>query len=72
MGHFLNAAGDHNQVTTHQVTLLRLLSNPLQLVNTPGRNRLVVDSYLELAAGRRAIAFCCSIQHAEDLAEAFR
>jgi DNA repair protein RadD len=31
-----------------------------------------VDHYMRLAPGRQAVAFCCSIQHAEDVAAAFR
>jgi len=42
-----------------------------QAVNTKERNKLVVKSYLEYAPGRKAIAFCANIQHAEDLAEMF-
>lgn len=40
-------------------------------VNIPARNRLIVDKYLEFAAGRKAIAFCVDVQHSHDLAEAF-
>ena len=41
-------------------------------VNTDKRNKLVVDSYFNYAYGRKAIAFCANVQHAEDLAEMFR
>ena len=39
-----------------------------QAVNTDKRNKLVVDSYFNYAYGRKAIAFCANVQHAEDLA----
>lgn len=43
-----------------------------QAVNTDKRNKLVVDSYFEYSYGRKAIAFCANVQHAEDLALMFR
>ncbi len=42
-----------------------------KVINTPARNRLVVDKYLEHAPGRKAIAFCVAVQHSHDLADAF-
>lgn len=41
-------------------------------VNVEERNRLVAKSYLESAAGRKAIVFCCDIKHSQDMAAAFR
>lgn len=40
-------------------------------VNTPGRNRIVVDAYLEHAGGRRGIVFAVDVAHAEALAAEF-
>lgn len=40
-------------------------------VNVSARNRLVVASYREKLAGRRAIVFCADVQHAIDLASEF-
>lgn len=40
-------------------------------VDTPERNRVVVDAYGELAARRRAIVFAAGVEHAQRLAEAF-
>ncbi len=40
-------------------------------VNTPSRNKLVVDKYIELGEDQRAIAFTVDVQHSEDLAKAF-
>lgn len=40
-------------------------------VNTPERNKIIVDSYIKYAAGKPAIAFCADVQHSKDLAEAF-
>lgn len=41
-------------------------------VNTAKRNKLVVDSYFKYANGRKTIAFCANVQHAEDLALMFK
>lgn len=41
-------------------------------VNTPARNRVVVDACLGHAAGRRGVAFCADVRHARDLAGAFQ
>ncbi|OAQ20344.1 DEAD/DEAH box helicase [Thermosulfurimonas dismutans] len=43
-----------------------------QTVNTPERNTFAVETWLELAEGRKTIAFCVDIKHAHDLAETFR
>ena len=40
-------------------------------VDTPERNRLVTESYLKYAAGRRAVAFCVDVEHSRNLASAF-
>lgn len=41
-------------------------------INTLARNQLIVQKYKEHAEGRQTIAFCVDIQHAIDLAEAFK
>lgn len=42
-------------------------------INIPGRNRLIVESYLKYGnARRKTIAFCADVQHAEDLAAMFQ
>lgn len=41
------------------------------VVNTTPRNHLVVRAYRELARGRRAIAFCVNVAHAQDVQLAF-
>lgn len=41
------------------------------LVNTPNRNNLIVDKYLEYGSGRQALAFCVDVKHAMDLAQVF-
>lgn len=40
-------------------------------VNTPERNRIIVDKYKELGENMPAIAFTVDVQHSCDLAEAF-
>lgn len=42
------------------------------IIDTPQRNELIVNSYLELGEERRGIAFCVKFDHALHLAEAFR
>jgi superfamily II DNA or RNA helicase len=41
------------------------------LINSPERNALVVNSYIDYGQGRKAVAFCISIKHAQDLSQAF-
>ena len=41
-------------------------------VNTKARNELIVETYGNLAAGRKALVFAVDVQHAADLAEAFQ
>jgi superfamily II DNA or RNA helicase len=41
-------------------------------VNNPQRNQLVVDAYRTAASGRKAVAFCCDIAHAQSLTKAFK
>lgn len=40
-------------------------------VNTSGRNKVIVNSYLERSPDKRAVAFCVDVQHALDLAAVF-
>ncbi len=40
-------------------------------VDTPERNRRIVEGYKEHASGRRAACFAVTVEHAEHLAEAF-
>lgn len=42
-----------------------------ELINTPERNALVVEKYLQYASGRQFIAFCVDVRHAQDLCAAF-
>ncbi len=42
-----------------------------EAVNTPERNSFIADKYQEHAPGRKGIAFCCDVQHCQDLADAF-
>jgi superfamily II DNA or RNA helicase len=41
-------------------------------INIPARNRMIAESYLEHGADRRAVAFCCDVEHAQDLSKAFQ
>ena len=41
-------------------------------INTPARNRVIVDNYLEKGGGYPALAFTVDVQHAVDLAKQFR
>lgn len=41
-------------------------------VNVDSRNRVAVEAYKNIAPGKKAVAFCVDVQHAFDMAEAFR
>ena len=43
----------------------------VKIVDTPSRNQIVAEKYLELAAGKQAICFSVTIEHAAHLAQAF-
>ena len=43
-----------------------------QTVNTPERNEFAVETWIELAKGRKTLAFCVDVKHAHELAEIFR
>lgn len=44
-----------------------------QAVNTPSRNKLIVESFIKHAESRKkALAFAVDIKHAQDLSESFR
>lgn len=40
--------------------------------NTRFHNRQIIDKWLELASDRQTVVFCSTIQHAEDVRDAFR
>ncbi len=42
-----------------------------EAVNTPARNRVIVDAYTKHATGRRTIAFCVDVAHVRDLRDTF-
>ena len=44
----------------------------LGLTATPERNRLIVDTWLQMCRGRRTVVFCASVKHAEQIAELFK
>ena len=41
------------------------------VVDTPERNALIADKYLELGEGRRGVVFCVDVAHAHNVAAAF-
>lgn len=43
-----------------------------EAIDTPERNQLIADAYLEHARDRKAIVFCVDIRHAQNVAEAMR
>lgn len=49
-----------------------VLEDLSEAVNTTERNAFIVDKYKEYANDRKAIAFCCDVQHSKDLADAFK
>lgn len=40
-------------------------------IYVPERNRLIVDTWLQMCRGRRTVIFCASVKHAEQIAELF-
>lgn len=43
-----------------------------ETVNTPARNKLIVEKYLEIGKGLPGLAFTVDVQHSVDLADAFQ
>lgn len=43
-----------------------------EAINTPERNGFIASKYIEYASTRKGIAFCCDVQHCQDLASAFK
>lgn len=43
-----------------------------EAIDTPERNALVADAYIQHGEGRRGVAFCVNVSHAQRVAEAFR
>lgn len=43
-----------------------------QTVHVPERNRLIVETYLSHVPGEKAVVFCASVAHAEEVAHLFR
>lgn len=41
-------------------------------IRVPGRDQLIVDTYLEYVKNKSTVVFCTSVQHAEEVAELFR
>lgn len=41
-------------------------------IMVPGRNQLIVDTYLEYAKGKPTVVFCTSVRHAEEVAALFQ
>ena len=41
-------------------------------IMVPGRNQLIVDTYLEYVKNKSTVVFCTSVRHAEEIAELFR
>lgn len=42
------------------------------VIDIPARNKMIAESYLEHANGRRAVVFCVDVEHTHHLAEAFQ
>lgn len=43
-----------------------------QTIMIPGRNQLIVDTYMEYAQGKSTVIFCTSVNHANTIAEMLR
>jgi superfamily II DNA or RNA helicase len=42
-----------------------------EVINTPERNELIVEKYIQYSTGRQFIAFCVDVRHTTDLCSAF-
>lgn len=60
--------GDNVRTTAGELNL----SDLEEVINTPERNSLIVEKYLQYASGRQFIAFCVDVKHAQDLTTAFK
>lgn len=43
-----------------------------EVIRVPGRDQLIVDTYLEHVQNRKAVVFCVNVRHGEELASRFR
>jgi superfamily II DNA or RNA helicase len=43
-----------------------------ETILVPGRDQLILDTYLEHVRGRKGVVFCVNVRHGEELAERFR
>lgn len=48
-----------------------VISDLAEAMNTPERNSFIVDKFKTYADKRKAIVFCCDVQHCKDLSDAF-
>jgi len=76
-GYLLRGGADLERIQTHQAADGERDYEPRALaraINTPARNRLIVEGTHELALkdGRPTIVFACDIAHTEALAQAFQ
>lgn len=54
-----------------RTTAGELNQKDLRLLDTPNRNKLIVDSYKKYATGRQAIVFCVDVEHCKNLYQEF-
>jgi len=47
------------------------ISDLAEAMNTPERNKFIVEKFKNYAIRRKAIAFCCDVQHCKDLSDVF-
>jgi len=62
-------------IDLHDVRINGFRYNTLDLESTimvPGRNRLIVDTWLEYVRDKQTVVFCTSVRHADELAGLFR
>lgn len=55
-----------------RTTAGELNQKDLRIVDTPARNNLIVDKYLEYAKDRQAIAFAVDVEHVQNLCKTFK
>lgn len=67
--HHIHTQTDLSQVRTHAGDYA--VKQLAAAVNTPERNQLIVNTYMHLAEGKKAVAFCVDVAHAISLNDEF-
>jgi len=64
----------HTNIDLSKVRISSMLYRSYELeskIFVPERNKLIIDTYLEFAVGKKTVVFCASVRHAKEIAERF-